>query len=929
MAGRTPPASQPRAKTAPLGAILRATTALVTRFPVTTLVVGGLLAVAAMVLAQNRLKFYTSRSDLLDPNSEYHHRWLEYTKEFQDQEDVVVVVQGENRDAVVPVIEEIAAQLSRAPEHFRSVFYKTDRSRLQAKGLHYLEVEQLREIEAFLSEADPVLRGDWSAFNLGGQLAWFCGQLERGDLQPLQAAVQSARPQQSQALAILANALGQSGPYRSPWPNIPAPPAQVEELQGGYLLANGDRMGLLLLWLAKDKNGSFAEYAESLGALRQIVAQAKARHPETSIGLTGLPVMENDEMESSGTAMTQAGVLSLVGVALLYVAGFGCVRHPVMAVVALMLPMAWSFGFITLTVGHLNILSSAFGTIVIGLGSDFGVYHIAQYLRLRGQSLSTREALLETAQGLGPSITTGAMSTALAFFVIGLTDFPGIAELGIIAGAGILLCWIAAMTVLPAMIQCWDGKRPLRRVPPPLDIYVWLKPLLDRPRLLVVSFLIATALLAAGISRLWYDHNLLNLQAVGLESVALEKQLLKQSNLSASFAVSIATTRDELVARKQQFLALPLVDRVREIATCMPENEGAKRPVIQRIGHALAYLPREVPRIPIVAPAQLDQVLARLEQFMAAAGRTPDAHSLRQVRSLVDRLPEEEYYRRLSAFQQAMAADLLGRLRAIRATADPEPPQWSDLPEGLVARFVGRSGRYLMQIYSKADVWDMESMKAFVEQVRSVDSNATGNPMQVYESSRRMKRSYEQAAWYALLMVVVTVYLDFRSLRATALALLPLGLAMLQLFGLMGVLDIPLNPANMIVLPLILGVGVDIGVHIVHDYLREPPPYRMSGSTATAIVVNTLMNMVGFGSLMIASHRGVYSLGRVLTLGMTCNLLSGLVMPSLLRLLPAMGSLPRSRVQDGPENEPAAAPSSAAPPATETVTIRRRMDKAA
>ncbi|MHB8898911.1 MAG: hypothetical protein ACYC6Y_09215, partial [Thermoguttaceae bacterium] len=130
---------------------------------------------------------------------------------------------------------------------------------------------------------------------------------------------------------------------------------------------------------------------------------------------------------------------------------------------------------------------------------------------------------------------------------------------------------------------------------------------------------------------------------------------------------------------------------------------------------------------------------------------------------------------------------------------------------------------------------------------------------------------------------------------ASLLALLPLALAMLQLFGLMGVLGIPLNPANMIVLPLILGVGVDIGVHVVHDYQREPAPYRMSGSTTTAIVVNTLMNMVGFGSLMIASHRGVYSLGQVLTLGMTCNLLSGLAMPSLLRLQSAWmaGRAPR------------------------------------
>ena len=149
------------------------------------------------------------------------------------------------------------------------------------------------------------------------------------------------------------------------------------------------------------------------------------RQPEAWIGLTGIPVMENDEMESSQTAMAQAGLLSFIGVALLYIAGFGCVRHPAMALVALLVPMGWSFGYILLTVGHLNILSSAFATIVIGLGSDYGVYHIAQYLRYRGEKMSTFDALLATTRSIGPGLTTSAVATALAFYSIGLSDFPG------------------------------------------------------------------------------------------------------------------------------------------------------------------------------------------------------------------------------------------------------------------------------------------------------------------------------------------------------------------------------------------------------------------------------------------------------------------------------------------------------------------------
>ncbi|MHB8899295.1 MAG: MMPL family transporter, partial [Thermoguttaceae bacterium] len=721
-----------------------------TRFPLTTIIVSCLLAVLAVGIAQSRLKFNTSRADLLDPKSQYNRRWLDYTREFGEQEDVVVVVQGKDSGTLEPVIEEVAAELRRSPECFRWLFYKVETETLYSKGLYYLEPQQLRAIESFLVEAEPVVRGEWGMLDLGAQLSGFCQQLQQGDTRSLPAASQ---PRQAQLWSSLAAALTQPGGYRSPWPDMPRSAMQNSELKGGYLMADGNRVGLLLLRLAKGKDGNFAEYATSLGLLRRIVAQVKARHPETDIGLTGLPVLENDEMESSARAMTQAGILSFLGVAVLYVAGFGCFRHPTMAVIALMLPMAWSFGYITLVVGHLNILSSAFGTIVIGLGSDFAVYHVAHYLRLRRQSLSTRAALLETAYSVGPVITTGSLSTALAFFVIGLTGFPGVAELGIVAGGGIVLCWVAAMTVLPAMIQWFDGKWSLHRIPPPLDLYVWLRPLLDRPRLLVVPLVLVTALLSLGIFRLRYDHNLLNLQAVGLESVELERHLLQQNSLNASFAVSIAATRQEVEARKREFLTLPLIGQVREIATCLPDDIPAKRSTIERIHRRLAQLPSAVPPISVIPPDDLGRLLAGLQQGMAAGGQASTGRQLEQLRSLVASLPEREYYRRLSAFQQAMGTDVLGRLHLLRAASNPEPPRWSDLPDGLVSRFVGRSGRYLMQVYSKTDVWDMASMEEFIRQVRSVDADATGNPMQVYESSRQMKRSYEQAAWYALAMV--------------------------------------------------------------------------------------------------------------------------------------------------------------------------------
>ena len=906
----------PRAESSLVAKPLEWVTALVVRFPVATMVVSGLLAAGSLVLAQTRLQFQTSRSSLLSPTSEYNRRWLEYANEFGEQDDVVVVVSGENRQAILPVLDELAERLKREPKFFRSVFHRVDTAKLQAKGLYYLDRQKLAEIEGFLGSVQPVIEGQWSALNIGGQVAWFAEQLGKGDPRQAAAAAAAGHEAQAQALKMLAEALGKPGPYRSPWPDMRDAAASNPEGEwgevlknGGYILANGGRVGMLQMWMVKNQGDNFAEYADAIAALRRIVGEVRVRHPHAWIGLTGIPIMENDEMESSGTAMTQAGILSLVGVALLYIAGFGCIRHPTMAIIALVVPMAWAFGFIVLAVGHLNILSSAFATIIIGLGSDFGVYYIAQYLRLRARNLSTRDALLETARSMGPGITTGALSTAMAFFVIGLSDFPGIAELGVIAGGGILLCWLAALTTLPAMIQWWDGDRRSWQAPAPLDVYGWLGPLLRRPKLLLSGYAAATVLIALGMGHLWYDHNLLHMQAAGLESVDLEERLLRQNDLGASFAVSVAKTREELLARKQKFLELPMVDSVREIVSRFPEDTQAKRPVIERIHARLSNLPDHAPAkgsqdwnmdltlrmparvdpIPVVPQAALAGALTRLAQMVAAGPPTPEAQALGQLCELVRALPEQEYRGRLSAFQQALAQDVLARLGALRAVSDPEPPQLADLPEGLTARFVGRHGWYAMQVCTKADIWNMDELEKFVRAVRKVDINVTGNPLQIYEASRQMKTTYEKGALYAVLAVLAVVYLDFRSLRLSLLALVPLVASKLQLFGLMGWLNIPLNPANMIVLPLILGVGVDTGVHIVHDYLRERAPYRISASTGAAVVINTLQNIVGFGGLMIASHRGLHSLGRVLTLGMACCLLSGLVMPALLRLMPGRG----------------------------------------
>ena len=856
----------------------------VVRFPVPVLVVAVAGAVFSAALAAGRLGFRTSRLDLLNPDSSYNQLWLEYINEFGDADDVLVVVEGESRQQVVPVLEEISAALAREDRLFRAIMHEVDLTKIRAKGLHYFEESELSSIERLLDKVSPIIGGDWARLTVGNMARGMAARLAQAAAAPNPVLEEATHAELARLTESLLEALKPEGRYRSPWPEMPGVVATLSEFNSQYLLTCQGRMGFVLLQLAGEGDGGFAEGSQSIDALRSLIAQSQARHPETQIGLTGLPVMENDEMRLSQSAMAKASLLALFGVACLFIAGFGGLRHPLMTVAALLLAIAWSLGYITLAVGHLNILSISFGVILIGLGIDFGVHYVARYLQLRATVAASDEALVETAGGVGPGIVTGAVTTAIAFFMAGLTEFTGVAELGVIAGGGVLLCCLGAVLVLPAMIQRSDASQPRRRFPAPLDVHGWMAPLFRRPLALLAITAAGTTVVSLGIGRLHYDHNLLNLQPAGLESVELERRLLSESDRSVWFALSIADSREELLRRKERFLQLPSVERVEEIAKFFPRDDGRKRLIIERIARRLAELPERPPLIPSDPPDQLGRQLAQLQAMIGGAPRTARIRQqLDQVRAALRSMPLPQCYQRLSAYQHYLAGDLLSRLHVLRTMANPEPPTLADLPESLVQRFVGKDGKFLLQIYSKGDIWDMEAMERFVADVRSVDKRATGNPLQTYEASRQMQRSYVEAAWYALVAILLVLYLDFRSIRHSILAMVPLGLGMLQTFGILGLLDIPLNPANMIVLPLILGIGVDDGVHVVHDFRRRSGAYRMSPSTASAVLITSLTTMVGFGSLMIASHRGLQSLGRVLTIGVSCCLFTSLVMlPALL-----------------------------------------------
>lgn len=869
----------------PLGWLVRK----IVQHPGTTLVASLLVALGATFYGVSELRFKTDRGDLLSPDTAFNQQWMAFEREFHPADDLVFAVAGEDTDSVLSAIDDIAAAVKHQPDRFSNLLYKVEVDKLIRKGCYYLSLGELQAIRQYLDQLDPILAGNWDLLNLRNLLQGFRHQIDT----QRNAAGSTAQSGWIHEAGVFADSLSAylaaPSDYRSPWTQLRSQlgvESMAERMleREHYLLADSGKMGFVQAQ-PRQVSHTFLGVTESVTAARDIVGQVREHHPEVQVGLTGLPVLENDEMRSSQRSMGQASLLSLSGVALLFILGFRGVRHPLLAVVALLVGLAWSVGFVTLSVGHLNILSVSFSVILIGLGIDFGIHFLARYLdeRRAGQALAT--ALERTGSRVGPGIVTAAVTTSLAFLSASLTEFLGIAELGIVAGGGIVLCMLASLIVLPALVVFSDRNRRTVGASLPRGFSPLYRLWLRYPSVWIAGFLAGSLALGSFSRYVHYDHNLLKLQAEGLESVGWENRIVSESNRSVWYAISVADSLEQARRRRAEFEALKSVSFVDDVSHLIPPGQDKKQELVAGIAQRLAGLPDRLPAMPPADPKPVRQELGRLIEAVAQVpGPEADAarKTLKQADHSLASLSPADQYAWLSGFQERIAKDLLSQLAQLRDRADPDPVSIDDLPPNLVERYVSPGGKWLLKVYAGRNVWEFAPLRQFVSEVRQIDPEVTGKPLLAYQASLQMKASYEEAALYALAAIVVVLLLDFRRIDDTILALLPVVVGMLLLFGTLGLFQIDLNPANMIVLPLILGIGIDNGVHVLHDFRTQRGIYWLSESTAGAIVLTSLTTMIGFGSLMISDHRGIRSLGIVLTIGVGCCLVTSVV------LLPAV-----------------------------------------
>jgi hypothetical protein len=241
----------------------------------------------------------------------------------------------------------------------------------------------------------------------------------------------------------------------------------------------------------------------------------------------------------------------------------------------------------------------------------------------------------------------------------------------------------------------------------------------------------------------------------------------------------------------------------------------------------------------------------------------------------------------LQDFQGGMFRELPEKIALLKESLNAQPVSEKDVPSQLRARFVGKSGKFLLQVVPKGEIFNLKPLKAFLDQVRSVDPHATGEPVMVYESMTIMRNAYRLAFIYAFIAIVFILLFAFRSVKFALIGLVPLLVGILFMISGMWLCGISFNSANVIVMPLVLGIAVDSGIYIINRFRREElsAAQVITSSTGVGVLLNTLTIMASFGALMVAHHRGVFSIGVVMCLGMVaCQIAFMITLPAVLTL---------------------------------------------
>jgi uncharacterized protein len=540
--------------------------------------------------------------------------------------------------------------------------------------------------------------------------------------------------------------------------------------------------------------------------------------------------------------------------------------------------LVFTAGFATLVIGRLNLISITFAVLFVGLGVDFGIHVVLRFQEALGAGERKHAALRTAVAGVAGPLSLSALCAGLGFLAFVPTDYRGLAELGIISAAGMAIAWLVSLTLLPALLAML---RP--RLGPAGQWGAWAQGP-GRPRLVV-----GVAALAGGASLLalpdvTFDFNPLNLKDPQSESVRVFNALAADPETSPHVIDVLEPTLEKADAVAARLEARPEVEEALTLTSFVPEAQDQKLELIDSLAFYLGPTLSGADAAAPIGPEDRRDAVARLRAALNdAAASGPGAERLAAALEALGREPSDAALMELEARLTGTLPALLGRLRQ---SLDAGPITLEDLPAGLRDEWVNEQGQARVLVRPAGPITDNAELEAFASAVVGEAPRATGTPIVVLEGGREVVSAFRDASWLALAVITLLLAIVLRNLRDLAFVLAPLALAVLLTAASAVLLGLELNFANVIALPLLLGLGVSGAVHVVMRWRSQGrPPDVAATSTPRAVMFSSLTTVASFGTLAISDHLGLASMGLLLTIAifwsLVCNLM---VLPSMLAL---------------------------------------------
>ena len=843
-----------------------ATVDFCTRHAVQIIGIAVVLGLAAAVYAAGHFAIDADVNKLISKELPWRQREVAFEKSFPPKEETILaVIDAPTSELATQATAAVIQKLSDQKDHFRSILEAGGGPFFQKNGLLFLPTEEVVALTKKLGEAKPViqtlaqdsnLRGLTTALNyglIGVRMNQYTLDNFSGTLNMVSDTLDEAIAGRAASFSWRAMLNGR-------------PPTPDERRRFVEIRPVLDYAALMPGKVATD-------------AIRQAAADLDIG---AKLRLTGPVAIADEEyatLEEGAFTNTTVTIVVVLTILWLALRSFGIILA---VAISLLVGLSITAAVGLALVGALNLISVAFAVLFIGLGVDFGIQFSVRYRAERHEVDDLHQALVNTASHVGAPLTLAAAATAAGFLSFLPTDYKGLSELGLLAGLGMIIAFLTSITLIPALLTV------LRPPGEPKEMgFKRLAPLdrfMERHR---IPIIVGTGLVvAAGLPLLYwlqFDFNPLNLRSTKVESVATFLELRSDPAIGASSIFVLAPSMEAAKSDLEKLSKLPEVSSVKTIESFIPDDQQPKLAAIRQLATVLDPVLRPDPNKK--PPTDADNVAAlkaAVDALKQSAG-TQTGRGATAAKRLADDLAkiasgDEAMRGRVHA---AMIPSLNTALDELRNYLQAQPVTLETLPPEIAREWVTQDGRYKVEILPKGDPTDNETLRQFARAVQAVEPNATGGPIAILESGRTVVRAFYEAGFWALGSIIILLWLVLRRFGDVLLTIIPLLMAGVVTMELMVLFGTKLNFANIIALPLLLGVGVAFKIYYIMAW-RAGQTDLLQSSLTRAVMFSALTTATAFGSLWLSSHPGTSSMGKLMALALVTTMAAAVLFQPVL-----------------------------------------------